>query len=80
MPRGSKRADAKAEKARQTLIETIAKIYDLEPTLGGKWRANMVTYYVNCLAELLLYQSGFRNPTQEALAEVANGIRSTLEP
>ena len=78
MPRGSKRAEAKAERARSVLIETIAKISDLEPTLGGKWRRKMVDYYVGRLAELLLYQSGFDNPSKDAIEEVSVGIRSSL--
>lgn len=71
--------DAKAEKARQVLIDTIAKISDLEPTLGGKWQRNMVRYYQNRLAVLLLYQCGFRNPSQYAIAYLTDRIADTLD-
>lgn len=72
--------EAKAEKARQSLIETIAKIDDLDPILGGKWKRNMLTYYVNRLAELVVFQSGFSNPSSLAIETVASGIRDTLLP
>ncbi len=71
--------EAKAEKARESLIQTIAKIHNLEPTLGAKWRANMVTYYVDRLAELLLYQSGFSQPSKLAIRAMATQIRFVLE-
>lgn len=79
MPRGTKRAEAKAEKARQVLIGTIAKINDLEPTLGGKWIQGMVDYYTMRLAELLLYQSGFLHPSLAAIVAVQVSIRGLLE-
>ncbi len=79
MPRGNKRDEEKAKRARESLIETIAKINDLEPTLGGKWKTNMVAYYTNRLAELVLYQSGFRNPSQAAIAAIQAGIYESLD-
>ncbi len=72
--------EAKAEKARQSLIKTIASIDDLEPTLGGKWKAGMLDYYVRRLAELLLYQSGFKRPSREGIEAMERGIRDTLLP
>lgn len=71
--------EEKQRRARESLIQTIAKINDLEPTLGGKWRANMVAYYVNRLAELVLYQSGFNTPTVQAVQVVELSIRNMLE-
>ena len=70
--------EEKAAKNVQSLIETIAKIDDLEPTLGGKWKSKMLDYYVGCLANLILYQSGFSNPSFEAKASVSSGIYATL--
>lgn len=67
--------EAKAEKARQSLIKTIAEIDDLEPILGGKWKRGMLTYYVNRLAELVLYQSGFSDPSGPAIQAMARVIR-----
>ena len=72
--------EAKAERARQTLIKTIASIDDLEPTLGGKWKVGMLDYYVRRLAELLLYQSGFKEPSQAGIEEMERGIRDSLLP
>ena len=43
--------ELKEAKAREILIGTIAKIYDLEPALGGKWRLGMLRHYSNTLAE-----------------------------
>ena len=70
------------EKARQTLINTIAKIYDLEPTLGGKWRQGMLRYYSNTLAELMLSQMGIEDLSpiniammgQELLQSITNDV------
>lgn len=62
----------------QALIETIAKINDLDPILGGKWKKKMVDYYVDCLSKLILYQAGFPNPTLAATTVVEAGIRVTL--
>ena len=70
------------EKARQTLINTIAKIYDLEPTLGGKWRLGMLRYYSNTLAELMLTQMGIDDLSpiniammgQELLQSITNDV------
>ena len=50
--------ELKEAKAREILIGTIAKIYDLEPTLGGKWRLGMLRHYSNTLAELIFAQMG----------------------
>tara|TARA_Y100000310_G_scaffold319672_1_gene375227 strand:+ start:598 stop:939 length:342 start_codon:yes stop_codon:yes gene_type:complete len=79
MPRETKRADEKAIKARESLITTIAKIHDLEPTLGGKWKTKMENYYISRLAGLILYQSGFSNPSPEAQAAIEIGIRRSLD-
>lgn len=70
--------EEKAKRARDVLIETIAKIDDLEPTLGGKWKIAMVEYYSNRLAELLLYQAGFQDPSKAAVVAVRLGIDSVL--
>lgn len=70
--------EAKAERARASLIKTIASIDDLEPTLGGKWKAGMLSYYVNRLAELLLYQSGFNTPSGLSIRAMADQIWSLL--
>ena len=70
--------EAKAEKARQSLIETIAAIDDLEPTLGGKWKRGMVAYYTNRLAELLLYQSGVSHPSKIAVEAGQAGLYASL--
>lgn len=71
--------EAKAEKARQSLIKTIASIDDLEPTLGGKWKVGMLDYYITRLAELVLYQSGFKHPSQSAIEAMGLRIRYVLE-
>lgn len=71
--------EAKAEKARQSLIQTIAAIDDLEPTLGGKWKTGMLTYYVSRLAELVLYQSGFKHPSEPAIEQMRVRIYDVLE-
>lgn len=70
--------EEKATKARQVLIETIAKIADLEPTLGGKWKRGMLDYYCGRLAELVLYQSGFVRPSLQAIEVIKRGIENTL--
>ena len=70
--------EEKAARARQTLIDTIAKIDDLEPTLGGKWKRNMLLYYYHRLAELVLYQCGFSHPSEVAVNCVASGIEASL--
>ena len=71
------------EKARQTLINTIAKIYDLEPTLGGKWRLGMLRYYSNTLAELMLTQMGIDDLSPINIAmmgqELLQSITSDVE-
>ena len=72
--------EAKAERARQSLIQTIAAIEDLEPTLGGKWRKGMLNYYTNRLAELVLYQCGFRQPSINAIKVLQSEIVSLLLP
>lgn len=77
MPR-RKKAD-REKKARESLIKTIAKIHNLEPTLGAKWRENMLVYYVDRLAELLLHQSGFRVTTPYGIREMAAHIRRILD-
>ena len=71
--------EQKAAKNIQGLIETIAKINDLDPILGGKWKTKMLDYYINCLAKLILFQSGFSDPTREATASIDAGIRRSLE-
>lgn len=55
------------EKARNTLIQTVAKIYETDPTLGRKWQAGMVNYYIGRLAELLIQQSGIEESTPELI-------------
>ena len=60
-------------------METIAKIADVEPMLGGKWQTNMVAYYTRRLAELVLRQSGFNHPSEEAIVSVQHGIYDSLE-
>lgn len=62
--------EERREKARNVLVETIAKIADLEPVLGGKWRSGMLDYYSHRLAELVLYQSGFEHPSREAVEAI----------
>lgn len=71
--------EAKAEKARQSLIITITKIHDLEPTLGRKWREGMLDYYTIRLAELVLYQLGFTNPSALAVKTLSDEISAILE-
>lgn len=71
--------EQKQARARQSLIKTIAKIYDLEPTLGRNWRANMLSYYIDRLAELVLYQLGFENVAERAIQALADEIRDVLE-
>ena len=71
--------EERREKARNVLMETIAKIADLEPTLGGKWQKNMVSYYTRRLAELVLFQSGFNHPSEEAIVSTQRAIYDSLE-
>lgn len=70
--------EAKAERAREVLIKTIASIDDLEPTLGGKWKQGMLDYYCDRLAELVLFQSGFNHPSANAMYSVKLGIMASL--
>ena len=71
--------EERREKARNVLMATIAKIADLEPVLGGKWRSRMLDYYTHRLAELVLYQSGFEHPSSEALEAVVSSVENILE-
>ncbi len=70
--------EARREKARNSLVETITKINDLEPTMGGKWKASMVRYYRHRLAELLLYQVGVVEYSPGVIKEVEDQIESIL--
>lgn len=70
--------EEKQRRARESLIQTIAKIHDLEPTLGGKWRRNMEIYYIRRLAELVLYQLGFNDPTERATLALIDRIQTVL--
>lgn len=70
--------EARREKARDTLVGTLAKIVDTDPTLGEKWQNAMVRYYVGLLAELLLRQSGITEISPSVKAHMESQIRSVL--
>jgi hypothetical protein len=72
-----KKAD-KERDARGRLVSTIAKIADLEPTMGGKWRESMLRYYYSRLAELMLYQQGIDYPVRAAIDHLASHMREVL--
>ncbi len=72
--------ETKAERARQVLVDTILKLDDVEPVLGGKWKSRMIEYYVNRLAILLLYQSGFSSPSSLAVDYMVMDIVAMLIP
>ena len=76
---GRKSNETKQAEARETLIQTIAKIQALEPTLGGKWQAKMVLYYRSRLAELVLRQCGFSAPSALAISNIADRISDILD-
>ena len=67
------------EKARKTLIETIAKIYDTDPTLGRKWQSGMVNYYIGRLAELLIQQSGIEESTPQLIEYFKSELMKILK-
>ena len=76
-------AKKKAEKeasARQVLVATIAKIQDLEPVHGGKWRVGMLKHYYERLAELMLYQQGIDEPNSFSVRVLAQRLRDALDP
>lgn len=77
--RDEARRAAMEERSREKLIVVIAKINDLEPTMGGKWRRNMLSFYIACLAELVLHQSGFVNPTKAAMEPIEAEIRDLFD-
>jgi len=68
----------KEREARGRLVATIAKISDLQPTMGGKWRESMLRYYYSRLAELILYQQGIDYPVREAINHLAAHMREVL--
>ena len=74
-------AKSKAQKereARAVLVSTIAKIQDLEPTHGGKWREGMLNHYYDRLAELMLYQQGLDHPDRLSISSLALRLRDEL--
>ena len=76
-------AKKKAEKearARLILVSTIAKIQDLDPVHGGKWRAGMLKHYYERLAELMLYQQGIDEPNSLSIKVLAERLREALDP
>jgi len=76
-------AKKKAEKearAREILVSTIAKIQDLDPVHGGKWRKGMLRHYYERLAELMLYQQGIDEPNSLSIVVLAERLREALDP
>ena len=74
-----KRADKEA-RARTVLVSTIAKIQDLDPVHGGKWREGMLRHYYERLAELMLYQQGIDAPNELSIRVLAERLRDALDP
>jgi len=75
-------AKKKAEKearARGILVSTIAKIQDLDPVHGGKWREGMLKHYFERLAELMLYQQGIDQPNSLSVRVLAQRLRDALD-
>lgn len=70
--------ETKNARARETIIQTIAKLYDSDPALGGKWREHMVLYYLGRLGELVLRNAGFENPAVYAITYMAGYLREIL--
>ncbi len=75
----AKSKETKEREARETLVSTIAKIQDLEPTHGGKWREGMLRHYYEKLAELMIYQQGVDYPNQENISFLALRLRDALD-
>ena len=73
-----KRSDKEA-RARAVLVSTIAKIQDLDPVHGGKWRAGMLKHYYDRLAELMLYQQGIDAPNELSIRVLAERLRDALD-
>jgi len=67
------------EKARLTLINTLCKISDLDPTLGGKWKRGMLRYYAERLAEVMIAEEGHGEYPPEAVYVVAEKVLDLLE-
>jgi len=67
------------EKARRTLITTLCKISDLDPTLGGKWKRGMLRYYAERLAEVMLVEAGSKEPSPRDVEAMAERILDLVE-
>jgi len=74
----AKKKALKEREARGRLVATIAKISDLEPTMGGKWRESMLRYYYSRLAELMLYHQGIDYPSPTAIDNLSLHLRKAL--
>jgi len=75
----ARKSEAAHEKARWTLINTLCKISDLDPTLGGKWKRGMLRYYAERLAEVMLVEAGSKEPTARDVEVMAERILDLVE-
>ena len=67
-----------ADRQRASLIKTITKIREMDPELGRKWQRNMLKYYYERLAELMLRQTIGAEPTSEAVVAFVPEVQALV--